>query len=450
MLAKIVMSCFAFLLTAVQAFAGGIVIENTDTQGWPLLTIEYVSPASSADDVYMTVTGIEQKIQAKKIQKIQENKPQNLLVAVDTSQSLTKEYLDAIKLCLKNYINHAGDDSRIALLSFNDTTHLHSPFTKDKKQLLGSLEQIRQSGGKTELYGTIESAIALLQKNEGDRTLLVITDGHDEGTVRNTASIIQKAAQNGIVIHVVGLPDKKAKNADYLNAMRPFASETKGVFEACSSPLAVSSAVANVLSRKNKDTSFRNSAVFDLSDVPFAKAGSTECVLSEESGGNTSTTQFSIEIPESAANKLFGFDPIHVYAVAACAAVLLIVLAILLLRKKQPEQELLPPVLPENEPVSSFVIEFLSLGMTFPLPYGRVTIGSNSDNSIVLGDPTVSRHHAVLEVTKEGVRISDLESTNGIYVNKERISRSVYLKPGDKLFFGNAEALIRQIGVANK
>lgn len=105
MLAKIVMSCFAFLLTAVQAFAGGIVIENTDTQGWPLLTIEYVSPASSADDVYMTVTGIEQKIHAKKIQKIQENKPQNLLVAVDTSQSLTKEYLDAIKLCLKNYIN---------------------------------------------------------------------------------------------------------------------------------------------------------------------------------------------------------------------------------------------------------------------------------------------------------------------------------------------------------
>lgn len=450
MLAKIVMSCFALLLMAAQASAGGIVIENTDTHGWPLLTIEYVSPASSADDVYMTVQGIEQKIQAKKFQKSQENKQQNLLVAVDTSQSLTKEYLAAIKLCLQNYINHVSGDSRIAILSFNDATHLHSPFTNNKKQLLDSLELIRLGGDKTELYGTIDSAISLLQKNEGDRTMLVITDGHDEGTVRDTSSIIRKAVENGIVIHVVGLPEKKAKNADYLKAMRPFASETRGVFEACSTPLAVSSAVASVLSRKNKDSTFRNSAVFDLSGVPFAKAGVTECVLSEESGGSTNTTQFSIEVPESAANKLFGFDPIHVYAVAACAAVLLIILAILLLRKKQPEQEMLPPVLPENEPVSNFVIEFLSLGMTFPLPYGRVTVGSSSDNSIVLGNPAVSRHHAVLEVSKEGVRISDLKSTNGIYVNKERISRPVYLKPGDKLFFGDAEAIIRQIGIANK
>lgn len=449
MLARILMSCFAVLLLAAQAFAGDIAIDKTDTDAWPLLKVEYLGAQPSADDVYMTVPGTDRRIQAKKSQKSQEIQQQNLLVAIDTSMSLTKEYLEAIKVSLKDYINHVSDNCRMAVLSFNDATHLHSPFTKNKKQLLESLDLIRQGGGRTELYGTIESSIVLLQKNEGARTLLVITDGHDEGTVRDIPAIIKKAHDNGVVIHVVGLPDKKAKNTDYLGTIRKFAAETNGAYEDCATPIALSSAIINVLNRKNSEPVYRNSVVFDLSDVPFEKAGDTECVLTEESGKSTSSTKFTIGVPESAANRLFGFKPVYVYAAIACAAVLLILLAVLILRRKQPEIEMPPVMQEENETESSFVIEFLSLGMTFPLPYGRVTIGSSSDNSIVLGNPTVSRHHAVLEVSREGVRISDLKSTNGIYVNKERITRPAYLKPGDRLYFGNAEALIRQIGSAN-
>ena len=450
MLARILMSCFAVLLLAAQAFAGDIAVDKTDTDAWPLLKVEYLGAAPSADDVYMTVSGIDRRIQAKKSQKSQEIKLQNLLVAVDTSGSLTNEYLKAIKFSLKDYINHVSDNCRMAVLSFNNVTHLHVPFTKNKKQLLDSLDLIKQGGDKTELYGTIESSIALLQKNEGARSLLIITDGHHEGTARDIQALIKKAADNGVVIHVIGLPDKKAKNVDYLSNMRKIAAGTNGAYEFCATPIALSSAVITVLNRKDIEPVYRNSVVFDLSDVSFEKAGDTECVLTEESGKSTSATRFTIGVPESAANRLFGFKPVYVYAAIACGAVLLILLAVLLLRRKEPEISMPPVIEEEKETDSSFVIEFLSLGMSFPLPFGRVTVGSSSDNSIVLGNPTVSRHHAVLEVTREGVRISDLKSTNGIYVNKERITRPVYLKPGDRLYFGNAEALIRQIGSANQ
>ncbi|MDO4839853.1 MAG: FHA domain-containing protein, partial [Desulfovibrionaceae bacterium] len=396
----------------------------------------------------MTVAGTDTKIQSKKIQKIQETKQQNLLVAIDTSKSLTAEFLSAIKISIQNYVKHVSQDSRIAVLSFNDAIQLHTPFTTDKKQVIDSLEMIKQGGGKTELYGTIDSAVSLLQENEGDKTLLVITDGHDEGRNLDTSAIIKKAADNGVVIYVIGLPDKQAKNADYLKAIREFSDKTNGSYEECTSPLSISSAVISVLNRRNKISGTRYNIAFDLSGTAFAKAGATECVLTEVSGNQEKTSKFSVAVPDSAV-KLFGFERKYVYAAIAAAAVLLVLLVLLLMRRKPEVREMeMPPLLTQNDETSPFVIDFQGLCVTFSLPYGRVTIGTSSDNAIILEEPTVSRHHAALEVSRDECRIEDLKSTNGIYLNGTRISRPAYLKPGDKLYFGKAEAIIRQIGVA--
>lgn len=449
MLVKTMISCFVLLLSVATACADDSVIGNIDAHAWPQLTIEYKSPAPSVDDVYMTVAGTDKKIQSKKIQKIQDTKQQNLLVAIDTSRSLTAEYLSAIKISIQNYVKHVSQDSRIAVLSFNDTIQLHTPFTTDKKQVIDSLELIKQGGGKTELYGTVDSAVSLLQENEGDKTLLVITDGHDEGRQLDTSAIIRKAADSGVVIYVIGLPDKEAKNASYLKAIRDFSDKTNGSYEECTSPLAISSAIISVLNRRNKISEARYSIAFDLSGVSFAKAGDTECVLTVISENKEKTSKFSVAVPDSAV-KLFGFDRKHVYVAIAIAAVLLVLLVFLLMRKKPAVKEMeLPSVLPQNDETSPFVIEFQKLCMTFPLPCGRVTIGTSRDNAIILEEPTVSRHHAVLVVSANECRIEDLKSTNGIYLNGTRISRPAYLKPGDKLYFGKAEAVIRQIGVAN-
>lgn len=447
---KILMSCLGLWLMLTSAFADGSVIENVDTHDWPLLTIDYKCPELPLDDAYVTVSGIDRKIQAKKIQKIQETKQQYLLIAIDTSRSLTPEYLSAIKFSIQDYVKHVNEGHHIAILSFNDSIQLHSPFTTDKKQLVDSLEMIKQGGGKTELFGTIDSAISLIQTNNGEKSLLVITDGHDEGTARDTSAIIKKSVENGIVIHVVGLPDKGAKNEPFLNVVKKFADDTKGGYEYCASPLSISSSIISILNRRNKDSVDRYKIVLDLGDVPFQKAGDTEFVLTETSGNATKTAKFSVAVPESAV-KLFGYDKKYVYVAGAGAVVLLILFCFLLARKKRPEpMQELQPVPSENNEISGFVMEFYSIGMTFPLPYGRVTIGASKDNAIILEEPTVSRHHAALEITKDGCKIEDLKSTNGIYVNGSRISRPMFLKPGDKLHFGKAAAIFRQIASANQ
>ncbi|MFA5973925.1 MAG: FHA domain-containing protein [Lentimicrobiaceae bacterium] len=67
-----------------------------------------------------------------------------------------------------------------------------------------------------------------------------------------------------------------------------------------------------------------------------------------------------------------------------------------------------------------------------------LTIGRDASNNIVLNDNMVSRNHAQLIVLGEGrVQIKDLGSTNGTFVNGNKINE-LYLNPGDIVKCANA------------
>lgn len=72
-------------------------------------------------------------------------------------------------------------------------------------------------------------------------------------------------------------------------------------------------------------------------------------------------------------------------------------------------------------------------GMVFDLTKEITTFGRDVANDIVLGDPEVSRQHARLTRTPGGYVLEDLGSTNGSFVNGERLSSPRVLNPGDLL-----------------
>ena len=69
---------------------------------------------------------------------------------------------------------------------------------------------------------------------------------------------------------------------------------------------------------------------------------------------------------------------------------------------------------------------------------GRVCRGIDRDKCILVADPVVSRDHAVVRLTRDGVEITD-QSKNGTWVNDVRMApgASRRLRDGDRITLGN-------------
>ncbi len=84
---------------------------------------------------------------------------------------------------------------------------------------------------------------------------------------------------------------------------------------------------------------------------------------------------------------------------------------------------------------SLFVIQGRDQGLRFPLDEPFVGVGRVGGNAIQLHDTEVSRKHAVFEIAGEEFILRDLNSSNGTYVNGQRI-REKRLLSGDQVQMG--------------
>ncbi len=82
----------------------------------------------------------------------------------------------------------------------------------------------------------------------------------------------------------------------------------------------------------------------------------------------------------------------------------------------------------------------LDVGGEFLVDSAPLTIGRGGQNDLVLdGDDFASARHARIESRRDGVWVEDLDSTNGSYVNGERVEGARRLEPGDVLRVGETD-----------
>jgi predicted component of type VI protein secretion system len=77
-------------------------------------------------------------------------------------------------------------------------------------------------------------------------------------------------------------------------------------------------------------------------------------------------------------------------------------------------------------------------GRTHELNVDKTTIGRVDDNTFQISEPSVSSHHCEVLLRGADVVVRDLESTNGTFINGEKVRESV-LKPGQVLRLGQIE-----------
>ncbi len=83
--------------------------------------------------------------------------------------------------------------------------------------------------------------------------------------------------------------------------------------------------------------------------------------------------------------------------------------------------------------------------LELPAAPARATLGRSDDNTLVIREPSVSSHHALLEVKTDVVMVTDLDSTNGVIVNDAKIAANTptTLKSGDHVQFGTKKFTVR-------
>ena len=77
------------------------------------------------------------------------------------------------------------------------------------------------------------------------------------------------------------------------------------------------------------------------------------------------------------------------------------------------------------------------LGRKYSIEGRELCIGRGTFNDIVVGQESVSRKHAFVIVDESGVKVRDNESTNGTYVNDNKV-HEIYLRDGDLIKIGRS------------
>ena len=74
----------------------------------------------------------------------------------------------------------------------------------------------------------------------------------------------------------------------------------------------------------------------------------------------------------------------------------------------------------------------------FEIVDNEVHMGRELDNTLRLPDPSISRHHCVVRKVAGGYEIQDLQSSNGVLVNGNRVQASP-LRDGDRITLGQVQ-----------
>ena len=76
----------------------------------------------------------------------------------------------------------------------------------------------------------------------------------------------------------------------------------------------------------------------------------------------------------------------------------------------------------------------------------EVLIGRVKGNDIVLGKSNISKRHSRIVVKDGKIILIDLKSTNGTFVNGEKITGPHVMQEGDKIFIGDFTIEVRETG----
>jgi Ca-activated chloride channel family protein len=136
--------------------------------------------------------------------------PIHAAVVLDVSASMESSLGQATDAALGFLESSVRPRDRAALITFNDRPHLAVKFTKDVDALAGGLAGLKAERG-TALYDTIIFSLFYFNGVKGQRAIVLLSDGKDEGSRFGYEDALDSARRAGVAIYPIGLGEELEK-----------------------------------------------------------------------------------------------------------------------------------------------------------------------------------------------------------------------------------------------
>lgn len=503
---RLIATLTAWLCFCSIAFAEELKVIRTDTSGWPMTRVVIATQESEASAEEYTLTlPSGKRLPASSITELPDKaQPASMVVALDTSRSLSPEHLKAAKNSLTKYVDRLESNEQLSLLSFNDTVELVTGFTSNRDAFKSTLSRLKLGGQHTELYRAMLYGIENLKNIPGQRTLLVITDGKDEGSAVTREQVIQAAKDNGVRVLAIGLPGLSGNDTKtYMSQLKQIADETSGIFRTARSAEELGEATYTLMVENQGMSTHIYELGFGLADAAPLPSGNVQAGLSHKHDGVLLTTNLSFDAPEKSSlsrtalsskisqedNSLYSGEtnaealaaaqiqereaqktpalksteipsgqlmaanspapqnaaagPVSQQESSKAANIwpwLVGILFFLLLLWLYLRRKSQAPTITAKE--EPLVIEFPESGLSFPLKPGTMVMGSNPASDIRIDAPDIMDAHVEF-CTGSECNLRNLSGSQGVFLNGKAVEQTVRLKPGDTLTFGSTKAEIK-------
>ncbi len=473
---KYIVITLTFLFLASSLWAGSFInISSIDTRtDFPRvkLNLTVVDPDSRGikglDEENILVYEDGYRVNYVKVKDISSSTdPLYLVFAIDSSKSISKDYLERIKRNAGDIVDSAGENDRIAVIRFNDKMNFLNNFTSNRIELVKSIKSIERHGSNTVMYDAIYDSIEFLSRiKSGRKGVVVFTDGKDEGSSLSDDDIIRFGKETGVPVYF--MTSSACKNSIPLSRI---AKLTGGTHISCGDKN-ITGIYRIILSRiKN---------IYEIYYQSIVKRDNgkhlLEVRLKYGELKDRDTAEFIAE------RDFFRIDfPDGSYIILSVLVILLMVLLFFLMFiffkksreryiKIKEEQGFNPGIytgeisVEDLQPRESFdegapreIPDVLysqvwlqhktdrGTGEKFQMIKSEITIGSGEENAIQIEDDDVSGKHSRIRRIEGGYYIYDLVSDSGTFLNGRKLLRPKLLHDWDEITIGKTILIFRAI-----
>lgn len=373
--------------------------------------------------------------------------PRDVVIIVDNSGSMKKnDPLSLTKKAVTWFVENLPENTQIEILIFDTDVKLAAPLTlvtqATKRGILSSLKKINYRGRFTNTPAVMERAIYDLKmegRSKSQKSIILITDGIvDTGDkardMQRTRwlkdNLSEDAARSGIKIFGIAL----SRQADF-ELIQSLAVKTRGEYYRAFKADDIENIFSNI---RGLITAVEHK---DVSPTPLSPTTLKDSLTS----GTVAGSQQVSAIPPAADKGR------HFLMIIAVTGLLVIVLLVFVyaLRSQKKRRSATKVVSGYGRAISDESMPKATLrdisGVTGQTTHdikeritmiGRVAGNENQIiNHIVINEDTISHQHAIIEYRDFSFWIIDHESTNGTFVNGQRVKRDFRLKHGDIVSF---------------